>query len=51
MLCQKMVVRPGDVDARGRLMSNTYCMRPAGHEGKCAVERQPEDEKAGKVSK
>jgi hypothetical protein len=26
-----------------RMMSNTYCMRPAGHQGKCSPNPQPED--------
>ena len=45
MLCQKVVLRPGDVNAHGLMIANTYCMRPAGHPGKCAAQKQPEDAK------
>ncbi len=45
MLCQKII--PLKTDAHGRLQSNTYCMRPANHEGKCAQEPAPEDKEGG----
>jgi len=45
MLCQKVVLRPGDVNAQGRMIANTYCMRPGGHPGKCAPQKRPEDAK------
>ena len=41
MLCQKII--PLEHDPKGRMMSNTYCMRPMGHKGKCEQEPQPED--------
>lgn len=28
---------------KGRMMSNTYCMRPLGHGGECNPQKQPED--------
>lgn len=33
MLCHKVVPIAKDTD--GRMVSNTYCMKPAGHDGKC----------------
>jgi hypothetical protein len=47
--CQKIVIRPEDMDERGRLRSNTYCMRPVGHKGPCTPELQPEDRQAERM--
>ena len=33
MLCHKVV--PIAADVMGRMISNTYCMKPEGHDGKC----------------
>lgn len=43
ILCQLVI--PMQSDANGRMQSNTYCMRPAGHEGKCALIATDEDRK------
>lgn len=45
-LCQLPVPLPGPTDRQGKAMANTYCMRPAGHAGKCSPDPQPEDRKA-----
>lgn len=42
-VCQLLI--PLQSDEKGRLQSNTYCMRPAGHEGKCAIVATDEDRK------
>jgi hypothetical protein len=39
ILCQKVI--PTIVDEHGRMLSNTYCMEPIGHAGKCKPEVKP----------
>lgn len=41
LLCHKVV--PITTDENGRLVSNTYCMKPAGHKGKCEEVKVEED--------
>ena len=40
ILCQNKIEIEG---SKG--VAHTYCMRPVGHKGKCAPEKQPEDKK------
>jgi hypothetical protein len=39
ILCQKVI--PTAVDTHGRMVSNTYCMLPSGHDGPCKPETEP----------
>ena len=46
ILCQNRIEIPNTKN-----IAHTYCMRPVGHKGPCAIEKQPEDKKSNENAK